>query len=130
VTYTIPANNLVVGKTYRIRGIGARTGTNNSGATVAASLGGVSLGSLTHAASATAGGQFVEWLFTCATTGSTGTVYANGYYVYNNTSLATTSTTAVTGINTTGTLTLTLTLASGSTSNTYYFTSANIEAVN
>jgi hypothetical protein len=77
---TVPANSLVVGRTYRIKMKGYVSGTNGDTSTLKAKLGGVELATSTATWQTLTDVNFVlEFDFTCRTTGATGTVIGNGY---------------------------------------------------
>ena len=77
---SIPANTLIVGRTYRIKLKGYASGTNGDTSTLKVKLGSVELvSSVGTWQTLTDIGFTLEFDFTCRTTGTTGTVAGNGY---------------------------------------------------
>lgn len=129
IGYTNLANTAFAGETYRIRALGYRTGTNNSGALLRIAVDGITALTFNHAGSATANGFGIEAYVTIMTTGATGTAWTQGLTNYGIT-WQTSNVTATTAISTTSNSLIELTLASGSASNTYFVTNATIEQMN
>ncbi len=123
------ANTAIAGEVYRIKVMGYRTGTNNTGATFRVNVDGVTALTLTQTASAVASGFTFEGLVTIMTLGVTGTAWTQGVSTYGATITASNNT-ASTTISTGSDSTIELTLASGSSSNTYFVTNAIIEMLN
>ena len=139
-TLTVGAGRLAVGTTIRVTMKGV-FGTYSTAPTFtfALTLGGVSVcttGAVTSTLSLTSKGWNAEFLVTCRTTGSSGTVFGQGF-IFMNTGVVTTcflptNTTATATVNTTGALAVDVTCACGTSngSNTVTCTNATVEILN
>ncbi|NCC88670.1 MAG: hypothetical protein EOM05_12565 [Clostridia bacterium] len=136
----IPANLLVVGRTYNIKFRGYMSGVNGNNATLKLKLGNVTLVTSTNTMPATFTNAYFEndFTFTCRSIGETGTIIGNGRTIINAgiesstsytrtlqmTSVATINTTIANAINST------YTWATASENNTITVTNASIEVLN
>lgn len=127
-SYTIPANSLAVGSTFRLTAKGYRVNANSGTGTFTVTIGGSTITTLTTASSATAGTWWLDALLTVRSTGASGTAAAQQHLLYITAWLGTLNT-GTTTINTTGSLTLTMTMASSVTTNSFLATNATIEQI-
>jgi len=136
---TINANTLAAGKTYLIKAYGfVSTDASAPNWTIKAKLGGTVIATTTGAATASLSNRRVEitTIFTCQTTGTSGTIAAQGTFGYNSNSTNGFTremvNTAPITINTTAsqTIDLTFTWSVANANNTITITNATIEAMN
>jgi hypothetical protein len=135
VAYSIPANSLAAGDTFRIRAFYTRAGTNASQATCRVRVGTTTLtgniaGTLTMPFAATAQPGVIEALVTVRTVGAAGTVGAGMNNQHNIAAGVNVSDTAPVAVDTTATKLIELTIISNQASNSYTFSYATIEKLN
>jgi hypothetical protein len=135
-TLTLPANFFVAGKTIQIAGFGIVSSASNPnmririklGSTTILDTGNVPSGNVTNAS------FIVDGIITCRTTGSSGTLMAQGYYeeVQGSGAKGSMANTTTTTINTTTSQALTITAqwSSASTSNTISLTNLLLKVLN
>lgn len=140
-TLTLPANFFTVGKTIRITLIGTlTTDASPVNQTITSKLGSTTIcatGANVPTASLTNRGCIIVVYITCQTTGTTGTVYGQGYYEYNTVASGADvrvdmETTAAVTINTTTTQVIDVTIANslGGTATAITITNAVVEVLN
>jgi hypothetical protein len=135
-TLTLPANFFVAGKTIQIAGFGIVSSASNPnmrirvklGSTTILDTGNVPSGNVTNAS------FIVDGIITCRTTGSSGTLMAQGYYeeVHGSGAKGSMANTTTTTINTTTSQALTITAQwdSASTSNSFALTNLLLKVLN
>lgn len=133
---TLPANFLVTGKTVKITVAGVHSATANPNITINIKLGSTTVMTTGIVTSGNSTNAFFEihGFITCYTTGATGTVWAEGYYVETGggTGRFSMGNSAATTIDTTAsqTINVTATWGTASTSNTITASVAMVEFVN
>jgi hypothetical protein len=138
-TLTLPANFFVAGKTIRVKGYGFHTTSGTPTLRVKLKIGStivLDTGVQTSTAASNDGFTF-EGLVTCRTTGATGTVFGQGYYIEKLTSPGAVNNfawtnTATTTIDTTASSLIDVTVQWGTAnaSNTISLTNLTVEVIN